>query len=364
MKQSVNFLLSGGGTAGHIYPAVAIANEMKKTMPNAKFLFVGAKGKMEMEKVPEKGYEIIGLNIAGIHRKKPWKNLLLPLKILQSFWKAFLIVKKFKPTIAIGTGGYASFPTIYVAKLLGVKTLLQEQNSFPGITNKILAKKADCICVAYDGLEKFFPKNNILKTGNPVRQDLLDTNEKRVQAIEFFNLEPHKKTVLIVGGSLGAKKINELIEKNLDWLLEKNLQLIWQTGKNNFEQLKKYQEKSGVHVFDFIQKMDFAYAASDYIISRTGGIIAELCIVGKPVILIPSPNVAEDHQTKNAEALANSNAALILKETAFDDFKSMLNNLTLDPKLCSELSRNIKQKATPNATKEIAQEINRLINLK
>ncbi|OGS71794.1 MAG: undecaprenyldiphospho-muramoylpentapeptide beta-N-acetylglucosaminyltransferase [Flavobacteria bacterium RIFCSPLOWO2_12_FULL_35_11] len=363
MKQSINIILSGGGTGGHIYPAIAIANELKLKYPDANFLFVGAKDKMEMEKIPEAGYAIKGLWISGIQRKYILKNLSFPFKLVSSLSKAYQIIKEFKPDIVIGTGGFASGPTLYVAGTRRIKTLIQEQNSYPGITNKLLAKRVDKICVAYDGLERFFPSNKIVKTGNPVRQDLLEITGKGAEAKKFFNLKNDKKTLLIIGGSLGARALNNLIEKNIEWLVSKNLQVIWQTGKLYYDEFKKYDSLEGVQTHAFLNRMDLTYAAADFIISRAGaGSISELCIVGKPVIFIPSPNVAEDHQTKNALAVVNNNAALLLKESELDKFPSLMETLLENHELQQVLSKNIKKLALPNATKAIVEEIVKLIN--
>lgn len=363
MKQSVNIILSGGGTGGHIYPAIAIANELKVKYPEANFLFVGAKDKMEMEKIPEAGFAIKGLWISGIQRKYIVRNLSFPFKLVSSLSKAYRIIKEFKPDIVIGTGGFASGPTLYVASSLRIKTLIQEQNSYPGITNKLLAKKVDKICVAYDGLERFFPSNKIVKTGNPVRQDLLEIIGKSEESIKYFNLKTDKKTLVIIGGSLGARAMNNLIEKHIDWLISKNVQVIWQTGKLYYEEFKKYDNLEGVQTHAFLNRMDLTYAAADFIISRAGaGSISELCIVGKPVIFIPSSNVAEDHQTKNALAVVNHNAALLLKESELDMFQSNIEVLLENEKLQQTLSKNIKKLALPNATKDIVEEIVKLIN--
>ncbi len=362
MKQSINIILSGGGTGGHIYPAVSIANQLKEKYPEANFLFVGAKDRMEMEKVPQAGYEIKGLWISGIQRSLSLKNLAFPFKLISSLWSAFKIIKKFKPTILIGTGGFASGPTLYAASIKGVKTVIQEQNSYPGITNKLLSKKADTICVAYDGLERFFPADKIVKTGNPVRQDLLAIESKREEAIDFFDLKTAKKTLLIIGGSLGARAINNLIEKHINWLVENNIQVIWQTGKLYYNEFKKYDALEGVQTHAFLNRMDLTYAAADFIISRAGASsISELCIVGKPVIFIPSPNVAEDHQTKNALSVVNKNAALLLKESELNMFENMFLELNNNPELQQRLSKNIKELALPNATKDIVLEIEKLI---
>jgi len=362
MKQSVNIILSGGGTGGHIYPAVSIANELKERFPNANFLFVGANDRMEMEMVPQAGYEIKGLWITGIQRKLTLKNLAFPFKLISSLWNANKIIKKFKPTIVIGTGGFASGPTLYAASIKGIKTIIQEQNSYPGITNKLLSKKADKIFVAYDGLDQFFPADKIVKTGNPVRQDLLAIDGKREEAISHFKLDTSKKTLVIIGGSLGARAINNLIEKHISWLVEKGVQVIWQTGKLYFDEFKKYDELDGVQTYAFLNRMDLTYAAADVLISRAGASsISELCIVGKPVIFIPSPNVAEDHQTKNALSVVNKNAALLLKESELEMFKTMFSELITDEKLQKKLSENIKELALPNATKNIVKEIEKLM---
>ena len=362
MKQSINIILSGGGTGGHIYPAVSIANELKEKYPEANFLFVGAKDRMEMEKVPQAGYNIKGLWISGIQRSLSLKNLAFPFKLISSLWNAYKIIKKFKPTIVIGTGGFASGPTLYVASVKGVKTVIQEQNSYPGITNKLLSKKADTICVAYDGLDRFFPSEKIVKTGNPVRQDLLAIESKREEAIKFFDLKANKNTLLVVGGSLGARALNNLIEEHINWLVENKVQVIWQTGKLYFDEFKKYDALEGVQTHAFLNRMDLTYAATDFIISRAGASsISELCIVGKPVVFIPSPNVAEDHQTKNALSVVTKNAALLLKESELNMFKNMFLELKNDEELQQKLSKNIKALALPNATKDIVLEIEKLI---
>jgi len=362
MKQSVNIILSGGGTGGHIYPAISIANELKAKYPDANFLFVGAKDKMEMEKVPQAGYAIEGLWISGLQRQLTLKNLSFPFKLLSSLWNAHKIIKKFKPTVVIGTGGFASGPTLYAASRKGIKTVVQEQNSYPGITNKLLSKKADKICVAYDGLERFFPADKIVKSGNPVRQDLLGIKDKRKEALEFFKLDVTKKTLVIIGGSLGARAVNNLVQKHVEWLVELGVQVIWQTGKLYYEEFKKYDKLEGVQTFAFLNRMDLTYAAADVLISRAGASsISELCIVGKPVIFIPSPNVAEDHQTKNALSVVNKDAALLLKESELTVFKTMFSELISDEELQQKLSENIKKLALPNATKDIVKEIEKLM---
>ncbi|MFC0077500.1 undecaprenyldiphospho-muramoylpentapeptide beta-N-acetylglucosaminyltransferase [Flavobacterium procerum] len=356
------FILSGGGTGGHIYPAIAIANELKLQFPDAEFLFVGAKDKMEMQKVPQAGYEIKGLWIAGLQRKITLDNMMLPLKYLSSLSKSRKIVKQFKPNVVIGTGGFASGPLLQAAGLAGIPTVIQEQNSFPGITNKLLSKRANAICVAYENLERFFPKEKIVLTGNPVRQDLIAIEAKRDEAIAFYGLDPNKKTLLVLGGSLGARRINQLIEKELQNFLSQDVQLIWQCGKLYFEDYKKYNQPN-VKVVDFIERMDFVYAVADVIISRAGASsVSELCIVGKPVIFIPSPNVAEDHQTKNAQAIVEAKGAILLKESELDSqFSIVFEALLKDQGKQKQLSENIKKIARPNATKEIVEQIKKLL---
>nr|WP_315256365.1 undecaprenyldiphospho-muramoylpentapeptide beta-N-acetylglucosaminyltransferase [uncultured Flavobacterium sp.] len=356
------FILSGGGTGGHIYPAIAIANELKFRFPDAEILFVGAKDKMEMQKVPQAGYEIKGLWIAGLQRKLTFQNAMFPFKLLDSLWKSRKIIKEFKPDVVIGTGGFASGPLLKMANSMNIPTVIQEQNSYPGITNKLLSSKANSICVAYDNLERFFPKDKIVLTGNPVRQDLLDIQSKRDEAITHFKLDATKKTLLVLGGSLGARRINQLIEKELDKLLSLNVQVIWQCGKFYFEDYKKYN-KYNVQVMAFIERMDLVYAAADVVISRAGASsVSELCIVGKPVIFIPSPNVAEDHQTKNAQAIVDKKGAILLKEPQLEeDFGLVFESLIKDLGKQEQLSQNIKLLARPNATVQIVDEILKLI---
>ena len=356
-------ILSGGGTGGHIYPAIAIANELKSRFPDAEFLFVGAKDRMEMEKVPQAGFNIKGLWISGIQRKLTLRNLTFPFKVISSLWNARKIIKSFRPNVAIGTGGFASGPLLKVAASNNIPTLIQEQNSYPGITNKLLSRKAKKICVAYDGLERFFPVGKIIKTGNPVRQGLLDIETKTVEAKNFFDLKHAKYTLLVIGGSLGSRRINQLIEKELDFLDTQNIQIIWQCGKLYYQQYKIYNNTNNVQVFEFINNMDFAYAAADIVISRAGASsVSELCIVGKPVIFIPSPNVAEDHQTKNAMSVVNQDAAMIIKEEDLDaDFENKFSQLVASPEKQKELGGNIKKLALVNATKDIADEVEKLL---
>lgn len=363
MNKILKIILSGGGTGGHIYPAIAIANELKSRYPNAEFLFVGAKDRMEMEKVPQAGYDIKGLWISGIQRKLTLKNLVFPFKLMSSLLKARKIIKSFKPDVAIGTGGFASGPLLYAAASNKIPSLIQEQNSYPGITNKLLSKKAQKICVAYDGLERFFPMDKIIKTGNPVRQDLLDIETKTVKAKNFFNLKHGKYTLLVLGGSLGARRINELIENKLDFLDTQNVQIIWQCGKLYYQDYKIYNNTQNIQVYEFLNNMDFAYAAADIVISRAGASsVSELCIVGKPVIFIPSPNVAEDHQTKNAMAIVNNDAALIIKEEDLEvDFENKFSQLIASQERQKELGRNIKKLALVDATKRIVDEVDKLL---
>jgi UDP-N-acetylglucosamine--N-acetylmuramyl-(pentapeptide) pyrophosphoryl-undecaprenol N-acetylglucosamine transferase len=359
----LKFILSGGGTGGHIYPAIAIASELKAHFPDAEFLFVGAKDKMEMQKVPQAGYKIEGLWIAGLQRRLTIDNTLFPVKLLSSLLKSRKIIRDFKPNVVIGTGGFASGPLLQMANRAGIPTVIQEQNSYPGITNKLLSKKAKSICVAYENLERFFPKDKIQLTGNPVRQDLIAIDDKRIDGIAYFKLNPSKKTLLVLGGSLGSRRINQLIAKELDFFASKDIQVIWQCGKFYIEEYQHFNEKANVQVLAFIDKMDLVYAAADFVISRAGASsVSELCIVGKPVIFIPSPNVAEDHQTKNAKAIADKNGAILLKESELDSmFETTFSELVSNENKQKELSQNIKKLAKPNATKDIVEQIIKLI---
>lgn len=355
-------LISGGGTGGHIYPALAIAEEIKLRYPNAEFLFVGAEDRMEMEKVPNAGYQIKGLWISGIQRGSIVKNLAFPFKLINSIWRAKKIIKKFKPDVAIGTGGFASGPTLFVAANKKVPTLIQEQNSFPGITNKFLGKKVNTICVAYSNLERFFPASKLIKTGNPVRQDLLFIHSKEIEAKKHFNIKLKQKTILILGGSLGARRINQLIEAQLEFFKSQGVQIIWQCGKLYYNDYKKHDVLEHVQVYEFINKMDLAYGASDIIISRAGASsVSELCIVGKPVIFIPSPNVAEDHQTKNAKAVVDKHGALMLSESELETFPIVFETLLKDEGKQAHLAENIKELALPSATSAIVNEIEKLL---
>jgi UDP-N-acetylglucosamine--N-acetylmuramyl-(pentapeptide) pyrophosphoryl-undecaprenol N-acetylglucosamine transferase len=364
------FILSGGGTGGHIYPAVAIANELKSRFPEAEFLFVGAQDKMEMQKVPQAGFKIEGLWIAGLQRKLTFSNALFPIKLMSSLFKSRKIIKNFKPDVVIGTGGFASGPLLQMANSLNIPTVIQEQNSYPGITNKLLSKKANAICVAYENLERFFPKEKIVFTGNPVRQDLLDIDSKREEGITYFKLDASKKTLLVLGGSLGARRVNQLIEKELDFFIANDIQVLWQCGKLYYEDYKKYDGNfhqpttfKNIQVVAFIDRMDLIYAAADFVISRAGASsVSELCLVGKPTIFIPSPNVAEDHQTKNAKAIVDKNGALLLKENELEEkFETTFTDLISNENLQKELSQNIKKLAKPNATKDIVEQIIKLI---
>ncbi|MBT8236527.1 MAG: undecaprenyldiphospho-muramoylpentapeptide beta-N-acetylglucosaminyltransferase [Bacteroidia bacterium] len=356
------FIVSGGGTGGHIYPAIAIATALKGRFPQAEFLFVGAKDRMEMEKVPQAGFEIIGLWISGLQRSLSLKNLMFPFKVLSSLIKARKILKDFKPDMAIGTGGYASAPVLKAAAQKGIPYVIQEQNSYAGITNKWLAKKAAGIYVAYEGMERFFPESKIVLTGNPVRKILTGSGSDKKEAFEYFGLSPQMPVLLIIGGSLGSARINQLIEEKSDWLQDQGIQLLWQCGNSYY---KKYQglDQENVRVKAFVNKMDYAYAIADIIISRAGaGTISELCIVGKPAVLIPSPHVAEDHQTKNALALVARNAALLIPETELEErFEIEFERLLSSAELRTALSNNIKTLAKPNATENIVNEIENLL---
>lgn len=357
---ALRVIISGGGTGGHIFPAIAIANEIKNRFSNAEILFVGANGRMEMEKVPQAGYSIKGLNIAGFQRTSLLKNISLPFKIIQSVWNAKKIIDDFKPSVAVGVGGYASAPLLFAASFLGVPTVIQEQNSFAGITNKILARWAKKICVAYDGMEKVFPAHKIVKTGNPVRAGIAQANFQKEKAFEFFKLDKNKAVILIIGGSLGARTINQSVEATIEKIAESNIQLLWQTGKFYYEDYKYLGEKNNaVKVLQFIDNMDAAYSAADVIISRAGAIsISELQIIGKPVILVPSPNVSEDHQTHNAMALVDNNAAIMIKdsEAKFNLLPTAID-LLKDESAKRQLSGNIRQMAITNAAERIVNEI-------
>lgn len=357
------YMISGGGTGGHIYPAIAIAEELKERHPDVEFLFVGAKDKMEMTKVPEAGFQIEGLWISGIQRKLTLSNLMFPFKLMSSMLKARGLIKKFKPNVVIGTGGFASGPLLKMASILKIPTLIQEQNAYAGITNKWLAKEAHSICVAYEGMDKFFPKEKLKLTGNPIRKDLLEVRSKRESGLKHFQLDPNKKTLLIVGGSLGSQRINELVASQLPLFEAENLQVLWQCGKLYYERYASKATES-IKVLKFISKMDLAYAAADVIISRAGaGAVSELSLVGKPVIFIPSPNVAEDHQTQNAKSIEDKDAAIMLREKDLDEkFESVFKSLINDVELQKKLSKNILTLAKPLATKAIVDEVERIEN--
>ncbi|OYU83970.1 MAG: undecaprenyldiphospho-muramoylpentapeptide beta-N-acetylglucosaminyltransferase [Flavobacterium sp. BFFFF2] len=357
------FIISGGGTGGHIYPALAIAHKLMATYPKADILFVGAKDKMEMQKVPQAGFPIEGLWIAGLQRKLTFKNALFPIKLIASLWRSRSIIKKFKPDVVIGTGGFASGPLLQMAQRLGIPTVIQEQNSYPGITNKMLAAKAQSICVAYDQMDRFFPKDKIQLTGNPVRQDIADLPLKTIDAYTYFLLDPTKKTVLVLGGSLGARAINQLIEKELDYMLNLGYQVFWQCGKLYFDQYQHLAERDGVHLVSFIDRMDLIYSVADLIISRAGAsTVSELALVGKPVIFIPSPNVAEDHQRKNAQAIVDREGAVMILEKELDQtFEPVFLHLSQQESLQRSLGQHFKKMARPNATDLIVKEICKLI---
>lgn len=355
-------IISGGGTGGHIFPAVAIADAIKAKLPEAEIFFVGANGRMEMEKVPAAGYKIVGLDIAGFQRKFTFSNFLLPFKIVSSLLKSRKIIKDFKPDLAIGVGGYASGPLLKMAQWQGIPTLIQEQNGFAGKTNKELAKKADKICVAYEGMEKFFPKSKIVITGNPVRKSIKDSILPKLSGSLHFKMADDRKTVLVIGGSLGARTINESIAEGLEKLKKANIQLIWQTGKTFYPQARELTLQQGngwgePKAYDFISTMDLAYAAADVVISRAGALsVSELCCLGKAAILVPSPNVAEDHQTQNAMALVRKDASVLVKDSeAKDILVDTLIELVNNDSRLETLKSNIKQLAKPNADAEIAE---------
>lgn len=367
MKKELKVIISGGGTGGHIFPAISIANAIMELNPDTKILFVGAEGRMEMQKVPDAGYQIIGLPIAGLDRKHLWKNIGVAIKLIRSQLKARKIINDFKPQIAVGVGGYASGPTLKAASMMGIATLIQEQNSYAGVTNKLLGKKAHRICVAYDHMDRFFPTEKLLMTGNPVRQNLIDKRPSKENALASFNLAPNKKTILIIGGSLGARTINNALVNAIPTIKNNSdIQFIWQTGKIYHDQvlneLKATTTLPNLYVTDFIKDMPAAYAAADLIISRAGaGSISEFCLLGKPVILIPSPNVAEDHQTKNAQALVDKQAALLIKDSDANQelFVTALQTVKDDETL-KDLAAHISQLALPNAARMIAEEVIRI----
>lgn len=370
----MRFLISGGGTGGHIFPAVSIANALRQRQPDCEILFVGANGRMEMERVPEAGYNIVGLDIQGLERRKVLRNIRIIYNFLRSRRKARQIVRSFRPDVAIGVGGYVSAAAMSAAAALGVPVVLQEQNSFAGVTNRFLAKKASKICVAYDGMERFFDKGKIVKTGNPVRQNIIAPDIDRQAAYDYFRLERDKKTILVVGGSLGAKTINDSIARHIDKLLQTDCQIVWQTGKNYFAAIKAKISEQGIKfttdsanpvyakrmfVSDFISQMDYAYNVADLVISRAGASsVSELCLLGKPAILVPSPNVAENHQYHNAMALVAKNAALLVEDAeAVDNLLPQALQIVADDGQLRELSANIRQLALPNSAQAIAEVI-------
>lgn len=362
-------IISGGGTGGHIFPAISIANTLKKRYPDAEILFVGAEDRMEMEKVPAAGYEITGLPVAGFDRTHLLNNIKVLRKLMKSILLARKTIRRFKPDIAVGVGGYASGPTLWMAATLGIPTLIQEQNSYAGVTNKLLAKKADKICVAYEGMSRFFPASKIILTGNPVREDLALPAEKKKEALDYFGFTPEKKTILVVGGSLGARTINQSIQSGLDKIFASDVQVIWQTGRHYQEEsLKHLKAYRGIPVWcsDFITRMDYAYAAADLVISRAGASsISEFCLLGKPVILVPSPNVAEDHQTKNALALVAKDAAIMIKDAdANSELVAEALQVVRDEARLQSLSHNISEMAQRHSADRIVDEIVKILDNK
>ena len=363
MEEELRIIISGGGTGGHIFPAVSIANALKAKRHDARILFEGALGRMEMQRVPAAGYDIVGLPVCGFDRKHLWRNIAVLWKLAKSQLKARRIIKEFRPQVAVGVGGYASGPTLKVAGMMGIPTLIQEQNSYAGVTNKLLAQKAEKICVAYEGMERFFPAGKIIMTGNPVRQDLLDRQTDRNEAIRSFGLDPEKKTILIIGGSLGARTINQCVLSHLDLIRSSGVQFIWQTGKIYIDDARRRVAEAGelpmLHVTDFISRMDLAYSAADLVISRAGaGSISEFCLLRKPVVLVPSPNVAEDHQTKNALALVDKGAALYVKDSEAQEkmLATAIDAVNDAPRLRT-LSENIAKLAFYNSADRIADEV-------
>lgn len=365
-ERPYRLIISGGGTGGHIFPAIAIASVFKERYPDGEILFVGASGKMEMTRVPEAGYKIIGLSISGIQRKLAFSNLLFPFRLLASYFKAKEIVKQFHPDVVVGTGGYASGPIMMAAQTLRIPTLIQEQNSYAGLANRQLAGKATKICVAYAGMEKYFRGKAVVLTGNPVRKDLLNLTEKREAALNHFIFNARERTLLIVGGSLGAKTINESILYGLDKLIDAHVQVVWQTGKIYYDKIKSEtagKDLRSIRIYDFINQMDLAYAVGDVVISRAGALaISELCIAGKPAILVPSPNVAEDHQSKNADALVRADAAVMIRDSeAMKDLVDEALKLLYDKDRADRLGDHISKLGKPNATEAIVDEIEKLI---
>lgn len=366
MKPEPRIIISGGGTGGHIFPAIAIANAIRQLEPSAEILFVGANGRMEMEKVPAAGYKIEGLNIAGFQRSLKLSNLSFPFKVISSLKKAGSIIRNFRPQVAVGVGGYASGPLLFMATRNKVPGLIQEQNSYPGITNKLLAGRVKKICVAYDKMDRFFPKDKIIFTGNPVREDMVEISGKRNDAAAYFNLDLSRPVILVVGGSQGARSINRAIKAGLKTIADSGVQLVWQCGKLFYEEAIKSVEElnaSGIRVYDFITRMDYAYAVSDVIISRAGAsTVSELCIVGKPAILVPLPTAAEDHQTHNCKALVEKHAAILVKDAdAANILVSTALELVGDAEKRNSLTENISSLAIRNSANVIAKEVLKLI---
>ena len=365
-NKQLRIIISGGGTGGHVFPAIAIANALKKQLSEVDLLFVGAKGKLEMEKVPQAGYPIKGLWISGFHRKLTLRNLLFPIKLLSSLWKAWRIIRKFRPDVVVGVGGYASGPTLEIASRMGIPCLIQEQNSYAGVTNRILAKKVQTICVAYGQMERFFPAERLVFTGNPVRQDIWNIKNARNEAFKHYDFNHNKKIIMIAGGSLGAKSLNHAMRDNFE-LLRANpeVQVLWQAGRLYIKEFGACStaQLPNVRIVDFIDRMDLAYALADVLICRAGALtVSELCAVGKPAILVPSPNVAEDHQTMNAKALADQRAALLIKdEDAGEQMVKKALSLLDDEEMQRELGSNILKLAKPNAAEDIAAEIIKLV---
>jgi len=357
----LRIIIAGGGTGGHIFPAVAVGHALQRLRPGTQLLFVGAKDRMEMEKVPQEGFEIIGLDIVGFNRNNLIKNISLPFKLLQTRIESRDIIRRFKPSAIIGVGGFASFPVLHAGQGMGIPTLIQEQNSYAGKSNKILGRRAKAICVAYEHMDRFFPKERIVVTGNPVRKSISEMNRTSAEGKAWFGVDGARKTVLVIGGSLGAKSINESIHAELDDILKEDVNVIWQTGKHYFEQVKSYAADYGnrVKVFDFIREMDYAYAAADVVVSRAGALaIAELCIAGKPVIFVPYPHAAEDHQTSNAKALVKHNAAMLVRDSeAKTELVKLLKTVLNDSALQEAMSANLKAMAIKDADERIANKV-------
>ncbi len=368
---SKKMIVSGGGTGGHIFPAIAIANAVKEQIPDIQILFVGANGRMEMKRVPEAGFEIKGLDIYGLRRKITLKNLIenlkLPFRVYKSMQSAKAIIKDFNPDIVVGVGGYASGPTLKVAAQMGIPTLIHEANSYPGVTNKLLAKKVDCICITYKSVEQYFPSEKLVVTGNPIRKDLLEVKYSKEEALAAFGLNSNKKTLAIIGGSLGAETINKSVQSFVEDLIKNDIQIIWQTGESYYNCLEdKYKHIEGVKVMPFVKEMGLLYKASDIVISRAGALsLSELCTIGKPCILVPSPNVAEDHQTKNASVLANAQAAIMVVDSqAKHQLKNVVLSTINDEAKLMSMQENLLKMGQPNAAKIIADEVIKLMETK